>query len=296
MFLTPNVEAGAHWPTLGVSWPVQVFILFGWCWYISAALSAPRLSPEVGLGISACALEVCVAFHKPIVFAGIGAIATIALVQQMLPHTRARRNVRLVEGVTLLALALTTAWGLTGGDFFEGYREEFYTKFLHMHASGGSIGLDEETLEHLSGGRFGLWDQAIDLFWRSPWVGSGPGQTFYSLGEDVHPHDGYIELLYSVGVIGALAHVAVGWRWFEKTILAGGFARRARLVLPIAGYVGGFLVFLTGGSATSLYSLLSFVSLLMGVALGYSVALQPNSQLLDRQRRRVAIPLTNHGY
>jgi O-antigen ligase len=289
MFVTPEPLEGTSFPNIGVGWPVRLFILFGFCWYLSAALSVPHLTKEVVFGGLACSLEVFVAFHKPIVFAGLGCIATMALMQQIIPQTRMRGNTRLVGGIALSMVVLFAAVQFSGGSILEGYREEFFTKYLHMKASGGAVGLDEKTLERFSGGRFELWAQAIDLFWKSPWVGSGPGQRFYGPGEEVHAHDGYIELLYSVGVIGALAHIAAAWIWFQQTIIARGLARRARLILPIAVFVGGFLAFEMGGGAAVLYTVLSFVYLLMGIGLGYSVALRPAVQPWVRQRQRVTL-------
>jgi O-antigen ligase len=286
-FLTPEPLAGASFPPIGVGWPVQLFILFGFCWYVFAALSAPRLSKEIVFGALACALEIFVVFHKPIVFAGLGSLATLALMQQILPQTHRRGNLRLVGGIALLAAAYFAAFQFSGGTVLEGYREEFFTKYLHMKASGGEFGLDDKTLERFSGGRFGLWDQAIELFWKSPWVGSGPGQVFYGSGQEVHAHDGYIELLYSVGVIGALAHVGAAWIWFRQTIMASGLARRAGLVLPIATFIGGFLAFEAGEGAAVLYTVLSFVYLLMGIGLGYSVALRPAVQPWVTRMQRV---------
>jgi len=290
-FLTPEPLEGASFPPVGVGWPVQLFILFGFCWYVSAAISAPRPSKEMILAASACVLEVFVAFHKPVVFAGLSSLVSLVLIEQFLPKRRERGSLRLIWGAGLLAIAMFAAFKVTGGVLLERYREEFFVKYLHMsaNASQGMFELDETTVERFSGGRFDLWSQAVDLFWKSPWVGSGPAQRFYSRGQEVHAHDGYLELLYSVGVVGALAHIGAAWIWLQHTIFARGLALRARLIIPIAAYIGGFLGYETGGGATALYTLLSFVYLLAGIALGYSVGLQPVAQSSAGQRQSVAL-------
>jgi O-antigen ligase len=284
-FVTPDVETGSAFPCLGVGWPIGVYILFGLCWYLYGALTAPRLSKEIVLGALACALEVFVSFRKPIVFAGLGSMAIIVLMLQSIGSTRGRANPRLVCGIAMLGITLFSAVSFTGGSVLEGYREQFYTKYLHMGASGGEIGLDDKTLVRFSGGRFDLWDQGIERFWDSPWVGSGPGQKFFDgkSAESVHAHNAYLELLYSIGIVGALAHVFASWMWFRETIMAPGLARRAIVVAPIAAYLGGFLAFESGESSMALHSLLLFVSLLMGIALGYSVESRAESIAPARQ-------------
>jgi O-antigen ligase len=271
-FVTPDIETGSPFPSLGVGWPIGVYILFGLCWYVYAALSARRLSIEIVFGALACALEVFVSFRKPMVVAGIGSMLTTVLIVQFIGPTRLRTNFRLLCGIVMLVATLAAALS-TGGSLIETYREQFYTKYLHMSASGGDFGLDDKTATRFSGGRFDLWDQGVDRFLESPWVGSGPGQQFfeYKSSESVHAHNAYLELLYSVGVIGALAHVLGAWVWFREVIMTPGVARRASVVGPIAAYLGGFLAFECGEGALALHSLLLFVSLLMGIALGYSV-------------------------
>ena len=56
-FVTPDVETGSAFPSLGVGWPIGIYILFGLCWYLYTALTVPRLSKEVVLGALACALR-----------------------------------------------------------------------------------------------------------------------------------------------------------------------------------------------------------------------------------------------
>ena len=271
MFITPIPVEDTSFPAIGVGWPVRLFILFGFSWYLYSAISAPRLTKEIIFGILSCSLEVFVAFHKPIVFAGLGCVITMALIQQVIPRKRIRGNVRMVGGIVLLAMTLFAAVQLIGGIIFEKYQEDFQSKFLHQHR----MALDEETVTSASGGRFELWDQAIDSIIQHPWVGNGPGEKFEIGGQQVHAHNGYLELLYTVGFIGALAHFAAAWIWLKQTIRAPDLARRARLISPIVVYIGGFLFFEMGGASVEFYTQLTFVYFMMGIALGYSVALQP---------------------
>jgi len=271
-YLMPDVETGASFPTLGVGWPVEVFILFGFCWYLCEAMLAARISIEMLLGGAACSLEVFIAFHKPLVFAGIACMVTLILLLQFLKAHRRRGNLRLLAASLLLSGALFAAYEATGGRIIEQYEEDFFLKYLHMSTSPDELALDAGALHGFSGGRFDLWEQAINQFWTSPLVGSGPGRRFYgeASGELVHAHNGYIEILYSIGILGALAHVAAAWIWLRRTVLMRGFPRRATVMLPVAVYLGGFLFYETGEGATVLFTVLSFVYFLMGVAFGYS--------------------------
>jgi hypothetical protein len=273
-FLAPDVEPGARFPTVGVGWPVEIFILFGFCWYLCRALVATRIAPETLLGGAACALEVFVAFHKPTVVAGLGCMATSILLLQFLQPHRRRGNLRLLAASLTLALLMLAAFRATNGRIFEQYEEDFFLKYLHMSESPDDLALDEGALRGFSGGRFDLWGQAVDQIWVSPLVGSGAGRRFYGAasGELVHAHNGYLEILYSIGILGALAHMAAAWIWLRRTLLARGFADRARVVFPIAVYLGGFLAYETGAGATVLFTVLSFVYFLMGIAFGYACA------------------------
>ena len=274
MFLTPTPRVGSVFPVIGVGWPVQLFILFGFCWYASTALMTPKLSGEMIVGILVCSLEVFVSFHKPTVIAGLGCMMSMIMMVQAVGQRRWRANYRAFAWATLLTVAILAVVEFNGGSWFESYREDFYVQYLHRNSGYEQIALDEQTLQQFSGGRFRLWDEAFEQFLQSPWVGSGPGMTFFadSSFQEIHAHNGYLELLYSIGVIGAFAHVVAACVWFRETILARGFDRRADIMVPIAAYVGGFLTFETGGGATVFHNLLTFLSLLMGIGLGYSVA------------------------
>jgi O-antigen ligase len=287
-YAMPDVEMGASFPTLGVGWPVEVFILFGFCWYLCAALLAARVSMEMLLGAAACALEVFIAFHKPLVFAGIACMATLILLLQFLKAHRRRGNLRLLTACVVLSGTLFAAYEATGGRILEQYEEDFFLKYLHMSTSPDDLALDAGALHGFSGGRFDLWEQAMNQFWTSPLVGSGPGRRFFgeASGELVHAHNGYIEILYSIGILGALAHVAAAWIWLRRTVLTRGFRERARVTLPIAVYLGGFLFYESGEGATVLFTVLSFVYFLMGVAFGYSFSAGDASQKADMKPDR----------
>ena len=281
-FVTPELEANSSFPAIGIGWPVQLFILFGFCWYVFCALKAQKLTLETILGIAACMLEVFISFHKPLVFAGLGSIFVLVFVWQFGGQERGRGNLRLAVGIVLLAGAAIAAVSVTQGAILDEYRDEFFIKYLHMNPSDpGSVGVDEKTITKFSGGRFDLWQQGIDLFWESPWVGSGLGHTFYaeSSAQEVHAHNGYIELLYSLGVVGAILHLMPAWIWFRESILLPGLQRRMVIVGPIAAYIGGILAFNMGGSTIIFFTLLSFIALLMGIALGYSVSVNDSWEM-----------------
>lgn len=94
--------------------------------------------------------------------------------------------------------------------------------------------------------RFGIWDQALELFHRSPILGTGPAgyaayyqSVFFGSQFSMSTHSGYMDVLIETGVLGVII-----FAWFWLAILHSGW--KARSVWK-DGFAGGFAQGAFGG-------------------------------------------------
>ena len=270
MFAMPDLQAGTPLPTLAVGFPMRLFMLFGLCWYTYKIFTAPTSTLGSLCGLVCCSLQVFVAFHKPIVFSGIGSLLAVFLFSCRAQGLIGRS---LKRAATILAFAVISIYVVnwfTDGEFIEKRTHMFYRDYLHDSVLGDQVNMDFWTVEHSAGGRFDLWRNALERIRDNPWFGSGFTQQLEITGsEATHVHNGILDLMIAIGAIGSIPVCLLAALWWSNI----SFSQEVRdITIPIAAYVIGIAFYNFGGSSRVFFSLHSFVFFLMGTALGVSLA------------------------
>lgn len=274
-------------PYLAPGFPVRLFILFAYCWYLHQWLTGPRWSVGALLGIVACSPELILAFHKPVVFC-----TGLTFVFMFVYSIWATRRVYAV--VTRCALLIVLgALVFIAADVAQGSRISAHVKntikhrYLHASAAERYESLFEK-LERVAGGRFELWRSAASRFTESPIVGSGFGQNFSpgsSRTRGVNVHNGYLDLLIAAGIVGALPVIA-GLIWWLTLVSRRSVTRQmGTVVTPCLAYVVSIMVYNVVGCSQTFFALNSFVVFVMAIAAG----LADQALATARRRRRATV-------
>ncbi|MBN1460294.1 MAG: hypothetical protein JXA57_12220 [Armatimonadetes bacterium] len=255
---------------------VQVFLIFGCCWFGVQLLGLQKRPLSASLGLVLCAYDF-LALTKSTVFSLVGGflVATVLLLFVSQP-VRSRVSRR------ALAVLLLAGVGLYGLNRVSSGRILAYAgdRYLHLESvdlSGiGTIGL----LNSSSTGRTTIiWPAVWERFLESPWFGGGFGQVFrYDASVSVPTHNGFLELLMGVGAVGVLP-VFIGHVWWLKTVLPSLRNQRVALVqVALLSYVAAEMVSLVGG-VYAYWSPLLMYALALGVSMRLAVE---NSRKLGR--------------
>lgn len=266
--LVPVVAIGETFPTHGVGFPVALLVLFGFNWYLFQWISARGIAARSLAGLLACSGYVLARFHKPMVFSALASIlVVVALAARVRGIGRAARVGYLLAGAVS---AFVAANAVTGGSLADRYEKEFYERYLHAE-QGDIPSTSDELLRRASAKRFDLWELGLTRFTESPWLGSGFGQRVTidsGANVNVHIHNGYIDWLQSVGILGTLP-VVVGLSWWIASILEAIARGKGReWSVPLLGYVCGLMAYNAVGVVTSFHTVTSLAALLVGLSVG----------------------------
>jgi len=255
------------YPFLVPSFPVRLIFLFGHCWYLRQWLALRQWRLGSLMGLVACAPEVWISFHKPIVFSA--SVASLFLIGYSIWITK-RPIIVLCRMAVLVVLAAVSIWvanAFTSGRVAQEVEEIVYTKFLKQDV-GKQISLDDETLlKKASGGRLDLWEKALAQIGQNPLFGSGFDVAFVTEneGENIYVHNWYLELLLSVGCVGALPVFAALLWWLRLVTRRRVINQAGSLVMPCLACIVGLMAYNLGGSIRIFFSMTSFAVLLMAV-------------------------------
>ena len=263
-------------PLLVPGWPLRLFILFAYCWYLYEWLSRSRWSIGPLLGLVACSPEVFISFHKPILFCAVVASTLVFFYSiwatRRIPTIVARSALLPAIGLSVLVSANV----LTSGQVFEGMKEKVTRRMLHEGARTRNETFGQ-AVERVAGNRFFLWREGLSRFRTSPLIGVGFGQQI--TGRGFHPeegagrgerfavyvHNGYLDLLISVGILGALP-VGIALLWWLRLALRRDLARRGgQLVVPCLAFVITVLVYNMAAGSRVFFSLNAFLVFFMAV-------------------------------
>jgi O-antigen ligase len=238
-------------------WQTRLVFLFPYAWYLTRWL-LNRTDHDALAGLGASSLEIWGSLHKPFLFS-----AAIASLFILWSATRfGFRAMARVAGIG--AAAVAGVWvvdaTITHGALFSEVRTFVFEKAFHEDR-GGDLNKDwDELLAQFTGGRLELWELAAERFQVSPWIGSGFEQTFLTSIPDedcdeqnvevgVLCHNGYLDLLLSVGILGFLPLAAVvAWGMWRMRATIGDPVIQ-RIQIAVCGYLVAIAAFNLGGTS-----------------------------------------------
>jgi len=267
--LPRGAEVIYQFPSLFVGFPVRFFSLFAFCWYLFRWLGERKIFSWTFLFLLTSAFPVLVAFHKPLVFSAIVSGFAIIVIMLIRGLGRARTIARSCLLLTVTFLIFVSANAISRGRIFADYKQQFLYYFLH-DVGGYWFTSNAELLESASGGRFVLWNEGLSRFIRSPWVGSGFGQTIESgfAEENIPFHNGYLDLILSVGFLGAIPFIVL-FVWWAATVVSATANRNFAFVTPVIAFVAGLAGYNLGGTSRLFFFVSAFALLLMGLVCGH---------------------------
>ncbi|MEI6056626.1 MAG: O-antigen ligase family protein [Lentisphaerota bacterium] len=259
---------------LGVAgWPMRLFFLFGFCWYLSLYLtgfmSEKKLSSGVLLGFAACSLEVVFTLHKPIIWATLFSLATLFLIFSVNLKSRIfyktfTRFLKLTVAFVLLTVVLNTIFD---GVVSRNIKEFISVRVLHQSEEGDT----DVTLERAAGGRFELWTNALADFGRNPWFGGGIKDSEIDLEGSVSLHNGYLDLLFIAGVFGFIIILYGIWFWLRRVVNSLKYAPLMLVQSTCLAYIVGIIMFNLGGTSRLFPGISYFIMLIFGISLRLAV-------------------------
>jgi len=281
-------------PLLVPGFPIRLFILFAYCWYLHEWLNRSKWSIGPLLGLAACSLEIFITFHKPILFCALVG-STFLFFYSMW----ATRRVFAVLGKTGVLIAIAASLFVTvnvstSGRLIYHINQQVAQNLLHEGARMRYETL-AQTMDRLSGRRFALWEEGWNRFKESPLVGVGFGQqiggwafnpedpTGRGIRRSVYLHNGYLDLLVSVGILGSLP-VAFALIWWLGLAFRRDLARRmGYLVVPCLAFVSTILAYNLGGGSRVFFSINAFTAFFMAVVVRLADSFSATAPLSNRR-------------
>lgn len=251
-------------PFGAASWPMRLFFMFGFCWYLSRFLLVKPVSFRTICGLAACSLEVIFTLHKPFILGTIFSVLTLLLIIR--PRLQIRKLAKKI--ITLLlsvAIVLVTVDCVYPGVIDKNLDYFYYNRILRIDDPD-----DERSFRISSSGRFDIWETAWNDFKEDPWVGTGLKNIATETGT-ISLHNGYLDLLFILGICGAIPVLFGSLMWFR-------WVRRS-LNCPLLllaqssclAYVVGILMFNTCGMSRLFPGPSYFLLLVCGITLRIAV-------------------------
>ncbi|MEI8373983.1 MAG: O-antigen ligase family protein [Planctomycetota bacterium] len=267
-------------------WQMRLVFLFPYTWYLTRWLLR-RTDYDALVGLIASSLEVWGGLHKPIVFSA--AISTLFIVWSV-TRFKSSRAVAKVMGLVFATLGGTWAIdvAIANGSVSSQIRTFVVEKVFHEDRSSSlSMGWDDLFVQ-FTGGRLQLWELAVERFQASPWIGSGFEQNFPAFinNEDndcqnveieVPCHNGYLDLMLSIGVLGFLPLAAVVFRGMSRMYNTSSNPAIKLIQIAAGGYLVAIAAFNLGGTSRVFIA----GSLLPAFVLGIGLRLAAGSDATD---------------
>ena len=248
-------------------WPMRLFLLFGFCWYLARFLTDERTSRQTLAGLIACSLEVVITLHKPIIWATIFSVATLLLSfrAHLSRHQFGKTKTTLLKSAIVVMLVLVAMNSISQGVVIKDVNEFIFVKILHQSEEENAI-----TLDRAAGGRFELWETALKNFNESPWVGSGIKAVEVESGS-VSMHNGYLDLLFIAGIFGSIPVVYGIGLWLRRVVQSLNCAPLLLVQSSCLAYVVGIMMFNLGGISRLFPGVSYFIALVCGISLRLAV-------------------------
>ncbi len=252
-------------------WPVGLYLIFPLCWYLHKVLSSTRFHFWHFFAFVANALNIGVAFHKPIISSAIASCMVLILLA-----IRAKGFTRPI--FRFLIISIFGAFGVyyanaySRGLIAQMAGESFESKFLHQDQGPAPLTI-WETIDRASGGRIQMWGDSLEKFCESPLIGHGPGQEYSSdakgnrISETIPLHNVYIQQLVAMGLVGTVPMLIGLFLWFYRVSNKRALCAMDSILTPVVSAASGILFYCCIGTGDMFNTLIPFCITLMSISL-----------------------------
>jgi hypothetical protein len=252
------------------AFPVGMLVIFSYVWYLFKFINEKKIRITTIASILVTLFNVFYVMSKPIVFMAI--VCTIVILLLALPEIvrHSGRRLRFML-VIILPIIFIRVWMGFNPEGLENYSNQMYSRFMHAD-EGYAFSDTDELLQRASGGRTLLWSVVNERFMDSPIVGAGFGQVEETTsGEYIHFHNGYIDLLLSVGILGVIPLLVILIRWLKSVAWPILRRREEDAFIPIVVYIFGVFFYNFGGMSRVFIFHSTFVALLACILSGHVI-------------------------
>lgn len=251
-------------PFGAAGWPMRLFFLFGFCWYLSRFLLVKPVSFMTIFALTTCSLEVIFTLHKPIIFGTLFSVLTLLLIIR--PRLQIRKIAINIIKLTLPAVVVLAVVN----SIYDGIVVEEFNDFLYQRVLRVTDPDEEISFKTSSSGRFDIWEAAWNDFTENPWVGTGLKNITTETGT-ISLHNGYLDLLFILGVCGALPVLFGSLIWFRWVRRSLNWPPLLLAQSSCLAYIVGIMMFNTGGMSRLFPGPSYFVLLVCGITLRVAV-------------------------
>jgi hypothetical protein len=252
------------------SFPMRLFTLFGYCWYLYIWLKSPKSDFKITFALIGCIGGVLITFHKPIVFATVFSTLSLFMIFFFLER---KKNVTIARITGLIAIALIilmTFNSIYSNQVVDYVTDTFYSKYLRADVGTAITDLHGDDLMGASGGRLAMWPIAIDVIQQNLFFGTGDRTIFDTSADPIHVHNWFLDILVWGGIAGAIPFFLGFLWWFRFAGRSENIKQGTSVLLPVFAYTIGITAYNLGGTMFSFPTLLSFVMLLIAISVRYT--------------------------
>jgi O-antigen ligase len=276
LFLVPEIDMlnPPDFPTIIISYPVAAVVVFGFSFFLMAALLSKTNFWLKSVGLVCCSLGVFGHLHKAMVFMGsVTALTVIVLSYQMTKNKYVIfRSIKLVFATACIIFSLNLA---IGGHISSYAVQVFKTKYLHLPDTNDVVIPDSsEWLDRLSGGRFEIWSETWNRWKASPVFGSGFGQQSSSLRlysyESVPWHNTWLEVPIAVGTVGSIIFLGFILWWIRRARIVFRSHENTTPLISCLAYLAGAAALHLVTSGLVFFTVNVLIALTLGAIVGRS--------------------------
>jgi len=258
------------WVSMG--WPLRILELFGLFYYFQDILRKKRINLQNMLWLLGPSLATIGIFTKNIILPLLFGLMVLSAHNLVLRGYRSflKSAQKPLLGVMAASAGIFLVDLALSGRLLKSMKDEL---FSHIFKADN---LQDFTFLNVLSLRDQIWSISWIRFLDSPFVGNGFGQAIathqiYGTSSDLIPlHNGYLDLLISVGVLGTLG-VAIPLVFCTSKILSRKYFVASEGMSPaISGYLGALCFFNTGSTSKLFYATTVTSILIMAIAFGMS--------------------------
>jgi len=253
-------------------WPKTIFVLGFFWFFMKLVCFRFRVADLIGLVLTS--LEVLLAFTK---HTYIDTIVTLAALICFLVVNKDLRPGNLVRVIASIALIGAAAGAYYTFGTVETQKDIDFrlNRMVSTNTTNRDLHTEGSFMEGLANGRLDIWLAAWERLESSPLVGHGFGQSNNAVtgSQQVSFHNGYLDWLVSVGLLGALpvAIAVIGWWKAIWRCIAG--IKGEPMVAYMAAIAVGYMVANLGSSTRFLYGSWILWLFITGAACRFSIEL-----------------------
>lgn len=269
--LMPSTSGLVAYNILSIGWPMRLIEMFSLFYFLHRFLYLKDRNIFSIICFIGALLACILLFTKNIILPVIVGILIYFVILLFWSEKQRRAAIlfRIISSLLVIVFLFFVIDNLSKGSYSSKINEEFYGHIIK------SENISKIDLETATSSRTTLWKDIIPRFSYSPIFGNGFGQSIRIgvVGETIPLHNGFLDLLVSVGLLGFSIFLFAIIDWFKIVGNKRVFIHSNGYNLAILAYVIATLAFNLGSTSRLFYATSCFSFFLMALIYGYAKSL-----------------------